>query len=336
MNLPSSMRAVLLKAYDGKPENIVVDEVPTPKPGPGQVLVKVFASPINPSDLAFLAGMYGFKKQLPTIPGFEGSGTVVDAGAGFLPGLLKGRRVACAAADPKIPGGMWAEYVVTSAQMCVPLSKRTSFEQGAMMLVNPMSAYAMISIAREGHHRAIVQTAAASALGRMIVRLGRKHGLPVINVVRRPEQVQILREIGAVHILDSSATNFDQDLLELCRRTEATIGLDAVAGDLTARIMRAQPKGSRMLVYGALSMKATEVDPGLVIFEGKKLEGFWVSGWLARKNLLSRVKVARDVQNMLGNELKSEVQGKVPIANAAEALRQYMTNMTGGKVLLTP
>jgi NADPH:quinone reductase-like Zn-dependent oxidoreductase len=100
--------------------------------------------------------------------------------------------------------------------------------------------------------------------------------------------------------------------------------------------MRAQPKGSRMLVYGALSMKATEIDPGLLIFEGKKLEGFWVSGWLAKKNLLSRVKVAREVQSMLGNELKSEVQGKVPIANAAEALHQYMTNMTAGKVLLTP
>jgi NADPH:quinone reductase-like Zn-dependent oxidoreductase len=108
------MRAVQLRAYDGNPESVAVVELPVPRPGPGQVLIRVAASPINPSDLMFIRGLYGFKKPLPATPGFEGSGTVVEAGSGMMPRFLKGRRVACAAADPNIAGGMWAEYVVTS------------------------------------------------------------------------------------------------------------------------------------------------------------------------------------------------------------------------------
>ena len=123
MAIPGSMRAVQLRAYDGKPESIAVVEMPVPRPGPGEVLVRVVASPINPSDLMFIQGLYGFKKPFPAVPGFEGSGTVVQAGTGMVPRFLNGRRVACVAADSKVPGGMWAEYVVTSAQFCMPLRK---------------------------------------------------------------------------------------------------------------------------------------------------------------------------------------------------------------------
>jgi NADPH2:quinone reductase len=161
-SIPATMRAVQLRAYDGNPESVAVVELPVPRPGPGQVLIRVAASPINPSDLMFIRGLYGFKKPLPAVPGFEGSGTVVEAGGGMMPRFLKGRRVACAAADPNIAGGMWAEYLVTSAQLCVPLSKQVDMEQGATMLVNPLTAWALMEEARLGRHRAVVQTAAAS------------------------------------------------------------------------------------------------------------------------------------------------------------------------------
>src|SRR6516225_233860 len=209
-SLPATMRAVQLRDYEGKPGSLTVAEVPVPRPGPGEVLVKVFASPVNPSDLMFITGNYGFKKPLPATPGFEGSGTVVECGSGIMARFMKGRRVACAAADPKSTGGMWAEYIVTSAQFCVPLSKRVDLEQGATMLVNPLTAWAMVEEARRGGHRAIVQTAAASALGRMVVRLGQKFGLPVINVVRRAEQVALLRGMGAEHVLNSCDSGFDE------------------------------------------------------------------------------------------------------------------------------
>ncbi len=336
-DIPKTMRAVQLTNYDGRPESITfTDNLPVPQPGPGQVLVRVAASPINPSDLAFLMGMYGFKKPLPCVPGFEGSGTVVASGPGPMARFLKGKRVACTVADARIPGGMWAEYVVTSAAMCIPLSKMISAEQGAMMLVNPISAWAMVDEARKAEHKAIVQTAAASALGKMIVRLGKRFSLPVISIVRREEQAHALKQIGAEYVLDSSTEDFDAKLKDVCHQFSATYGIDAVAGELTGRVMRAQPKGSRMFVYGGLSLKASEVDPGSLIFEGKVLAGFWVSAWLARKSIVEKMRIAKRIQSLLTTDLKSDVQAKLPLQEAASAIERYMKHMSAGKVLIVP
>lgn len=330
------MRAVQLRAYDGRPESVTVVELPVPRPGPGQVLIRVAASPINPSDLMFIRGLYGFKKPLPAIPGFEGSGTVVGAGSGTMPRFLKGRRVACAAADPNIAGGMWAEYLVTSAQLCVPLSKQVDMEQGATMLVNPLTAWALMEEARLGRHPAVVQTAAASALSRMVVRLGQKFSIPTINVVRRADQVELLRKMGAEHVLNSSDPGFDAGLGDLCHRLGASIGFDAVAGEMSARVLRGQPRGSRLLVYGALSLEASQIDPASLIFEGKRVEGFWLSAWLRQRNMLSQLRVTRHVQQMLAGDLKTEIQARLPLEEAARGLEQYASNMTGGKILLLP
>lgn len=328
------MLAVQITAYDSKPESISVVEMPVPRPGPGEVLVKVFASPVNPSDLMFLQGLYGFKKPLPAVPGFEGSGMVVETGPGMLGRFLKGKRVACAAADAKIAGGMWAEYVVTSAHLCIPLRKEVDLEQGAVMLINPLTAWALIGQARRGGHKAVVQTAAASALGRMIVRLGQRFSIPVINVVRRAEQVELLRRIGAEHVVNSSDAGFESSLRDLCHRLGATIGFDAVAGEMSAKVLRAQPPGSCLRVYGGLSLAACQADPSSLIFEGKRLQGFWLSAWLRSKSLLGQLRVARDVQKLLSSDLKTEFQARVPLKDAAHGLRQYAANMTAGKVLL--
>ncbi len=328
------MRAVQLRAYDGKPESIALTRVPVPRPGPGEVLVQVFASPINPSDLMFIRGLYGFKKPLPAIPGFEGSGCVVEAGPGVMPRLLKGRRVACAAADPKVPGGIWAEYVTIPAQFCMPLRRDVDLEQGAALLVNPITAWALMHEARRGAHRAVVQTAAASALGRMIVRLGKRFSIPVINVVRRPAQVELLRGLGAEYVLNSSEPEFDKRLRELCHQLGASIGFDAVAGEMSAILLRAQPRGSRLLVYGALSLQASQADPASLIFDGKRLEGFWLSAWLRSKTLLGQLALAREIQKLLPSDLKTEFRVKLPLQEAPHALQQYAANMTAGKVLL--
>ncbi len=335
-DIPSTMRAVQLAAYDGGPESLSVVEMPVPRPGPGEVLVRVFASPINPSDLAFLRGMYGFKKPLPTVPGFEGSGTVVDAGSGMMACFMKGRRVACAAADAKVAGGMWAEYVVTSAQFCMPLRKHVELEQGATLLVNPLTAWALMDEARRGGHKAVVQTAAASALGKMVIRLGQKFSLPVINIVRRAEQVEALRAIGAVHVLNSSDSGFDAALHALCHNLDATIAFDAVSGDMSARVLAALAQRARLIVYGALSLEAVHADPASLVFESKHVEGFWLSQWLRSRSLVGQLRVAGQVQALLSGELKTDIQARFPLEQASKALEQYMGNMSGGKVLLVP
>jgi NADPH:quinone reductase-like Zn-dependent oxidoreductase len=330
------MRAVQLRDYDGKPESISIATIPVPRPAAGEVLVRMAAAPINPSDVAFINGMYGVKKALPAIPGFEGSGTVVAAGGGMMARFLMGKRVACHASSPNVAGGTWAEYLAVPASFCVPLRKQVDIEQAATMLVNPLTAWALVDEARRGGHNAIVQTAAASALGRMIWRLGRKSSIPVINVVRRAEQVELLRGMGAEHVLNSSDPDFDQKLRELCQKLDATLGLDAVAGELSARVLQAQPRGSCFVVYGGLSLSPCQIDPRSLIFEGKRVEGFWLTGWMRQRNLVSQVRVARAVQKLLAGELKTEFQARFPLEKAAQALRQYATNMTAGKILLVP
>src|SRR5215469_5383987 len=336
MATTSTMRAAQIRAYDGKPESVALVELPVARPGPGQVLVHVAASPINPSDQMFLRGLYGFKKPLPAVRGFEGSGTVEETGSGFMARFLKGRRVACAAVDPRSSQGMWAEYVVTSAQSCMPLSDHVTMEQGAMMLVNPLTARALVDVARRGRHKAIVQIAAASALGKMVVRLGRKFSIPVINVVRRSEQVEILRALGAEHVLSSSHGAFDSNLRKLCQDLGATISFDAVSGEMSGRVLRAQPDGSELIVYRALSLEANQIDPASLIFEGKRVRGFWLSGWLRHRSMLGQLKLGRQVQSLLADDLKTEVEARLPLEKVASALEQYAANMTLGKVLLVP
>ena len=332
--IPATMKALELRASDGRPESLVLVERPVPRPGRNQVLVRIGASPVNPSDLMFLRGLYGQKKKLPIVPGFEGSGEVIAAGAGWQARLMVGRRVACAA--PFDGDGTWAEYMVTSASLCIPLRRQTSIEQGATLIVNPMTAWALLGIARQGRHRAVIQTAAASALGQMIVRLAARRNLPLVNIVRRREQVELLRQHGARHVIDSSEPDFAKRLRELCRELNVTIAFDAVAGEMTLQLMQAMPKGGRVMVYGALSEQACTVHPGSLIFEGKKLEGFWLSEWLKSRNLVSKLLTATSVQKLLATDLHTEVRARLPLEAAVSGLEQYKNHMTGGKILIVP
>ena len=146
--------------YVGDPavNNLRVATKTTPRPGPGEVLVRIAAAPCNPSDITFMQGLYGVRKALPAVPGWEGAGTVVASGGGIHANRLKGRRVACGGqADSD---GTWAEYYLAPAKSCVPLRKSLSFEQGAGLIVNPLTAWALFGKAKQGRHPGIVQTAA--------------------------------------------------------------------------------------------------------------------------------------------------------------------------------
>lgn len=333
-SVPDQMQAVVLHSYGEGWDTIAVDHQPVPRPGAGEVLIRVAAAPINPSDLAFMRGLYAFKKPLPVALGLEGSGTVVAAGSGVLARRLQGKRVACAASETG--GGTWAAYLVAPARNCLILPAAVSDEQGAMALVNPLTAWALVDIARKRRARALVQTAAAGALGHMIARLCLRVGLEAVHIVRRPEQVRALQEAGALHVLDSSAPTFDRMLADLCQHLGATLAFDAVAGEMTGRLLAAMPSGSQILVYGALSWEACTLDPGAIIFGGKAVTGFYLPHWLSHKGLPSLVWLQRRVMPLLTGDLHSEIQARFPLADAREALQTYESGMTRGKVLFTP
>ena len=317
------MKAIVLEEAGGAP---VVTDLPIPNPEPGEVLVKMFASPINPSDLTFLEGGYGIQKKYPVVPGFEGSGTVVEAGKGFLPKLWKGKNVACAA-SPKL-NGCWAEYMVTPASMCVPISKNISLDQASMMFVNPMTALAFFDIAGKlaktsKEKRAIINTAAASALGRMIIKLGKMYKVPVISIVRREEQVEILEAEGAEHVINSSTDFFQKELNILSNKLNATIIFDAVGGSMVQEILNAVPKNSDLFIYGRLSQEACEIELGNLIFTGNRIHGFWLTNYLKNKSFLQSVLTTRKIQSLIGNELSTTVQKEFKIEQISEALKTY-------------
>jgi NADPH:quinone reductase len=325
---PESMQAVQLDKYGGA---LKVVQIPVPKPGPQEVLIRMAASPINPSDLGFLRGGYS-EKPLPVVPGIEGSGTVVVAGPGLLPRFLMGKRVACTASTKS--NGTWAEYMVTSASLCVPLHKNISLEQGAMLFVNPLTALAFFEIIKKGKHAAVVNTAAASQLGRMIVRLGLKHGVPVINIVRRKEQADLLYALGAKHVLNSSDADFDQKLRTLTHQLKATLILDAVAGEFTQQLINAAPHGSLILIYSYLSWEPARINPNTLWFDERRIEGFHLVTWARKKSFLQILRTTQQVQNLANTDLKTTIYKRFPLSAIEEALGLYEKNMTAGKILL--
>lgn len=333
-NIPSKMRAIVLTHIGAVPG---IAEIDVPKPGPGEVLVKMYATPINPSDLAFLAGTYGIKKPFPVVPGFEGSGVVVDAGTGILPKLWLGKKVACAASAEY--NGCWAEFMVTKAGMCVPLSKNVSLDQASMMFVNPMTALAFFDVYNKlpnpsKKQRGIINTAAASALGRMIIKLGKLNAVPVISVVRREEQVEMLKAEGAENVVNSSSPDFENELKEMAHRLNATVIFDAVCGKLTQQLLDASPKGSKLFIYGKLSKDECEIKPGDLIFTGNQIHGFWLTNWLKEKNLLQTIQNTRKIQSLLGKELGTNIYKTFIPEHIEEAVETYQENMSKGKVLI--
>jgi len=334
IQVPDEMTAVVLDSFSG-PEALRVEQRPVPKPGKDEVLVKVAASPINPSDLAFLDGEYGFKNPPPVVPGGEGSGTVVAVGPGPMGRYFLGKRVACL--NQGKGSGMWAEYVVTSVKGgALPLAKAVSLEQGAMSIINPLTATAFLEIAKKGGHKNIVLTAAASSLGQMVNRLSRSEGVQVINVVRREAQVDLLKGQGATVVLNSSEADFDQQLHNACHRAAAHLAFDAVAGSMTRQLLDALPEQSKVTVYSCLSYEAPQVGPDHLIFEDKAVNGFWLGPWINKMNLLQILMLWRRAQKLMATELKTKIRTQYPFQEAKKAVQEYLGQMTGGKILLRP
>ncbi len=329
-SIPSTMKAVQQDEPNG---NLTLREIPVPRPRTGQVLIRMAAAPINPSDLGSLSGLsYSGERKYPFTPGLEGSGTVVETGNGLMPRLLKGRRVACIA--PFTGNGTWAEYIVTSAQMCIPLNKRVSLEQGAMLLVNPLTALAMFEIIKRGKHRAMVSTAAASALGGMLLQLGKRYNIPIIHVVRRDAQVDLVRERGGEHILNSSETDFAEQLRKITHKLGATLLLDAIGGGMTQQLADAAPFGSTILLYSGLSRENCLINPLTALVDNLHFDGWFLSNWMGEKNLFQVLQLTRQVQSKVATDLRSSIHKRLPLSAAQQALGTYINNMSAGKMLL--
>ena len=334
------MLAVRLNAYHEDISDAIhslnIVELPVPRPQRGQVLVRIEAAPCNPSDLLLLQGKYGVLKSLPTVPGWEGAGRVVASGGGLLAGWLNNRRVACGVQTDR--DGTWAEYLLANATDCIPLKRQMEIEKAASLIVNPLTAVGLLDTARRSGHRAAVHTAGASQLGRMLIDLAARANYPIICVVRREEQVQLLKSLGAQLVLDSSDPNFVEQLTKACQQVNATAAFEAVAGDMTGTLLNVMPHGACVYVYGALSEEpCSNIDPIDLIFREKTITGFYLGVWLSRRGPLGTLRAANRVQRMLiDGAFGTEVQRRVDLDEVVDGLAQYVESMTSGKVLVVP
>ena len=203
-----------------------------------------------------------------------------------------------------------------------------------MLIINPLTSLAFFEIAKQGKHAAMVNNAAAGALGQMILRLGQSYHLPIIHIMRRKEQVELLRSMGAQYILNSTDTNFIEHLRQLSHELKATLILDPIGGEQTWQLLDATPSGSTVLVYGSLSGIRNNTASQGYNDPTKNVMGFFMPDWLATKNVLQVVGYLTQVQRLAKKELQTKVQNRFSLAQVQEALELYQTNPTAGKVLL--
>jgi NADPH:quinone reductase-like Zn-dependent oxidoreductase len=354
---------------------ISLHRVPTRDPSADEVMVRVEAAPINPSDLGLLVGAADMatakasgSKDAPVITakvpeaamkgmagrldesmpvGNEGAGVVVKTGSSDAAKALLGKTVAM------IGGAMYAQYRTVRVQDCLVLPAGTTPAEGASCFVNPLTALGMVETMRREDHKALVHTAAASNLGQMLNKICLKDGVSLVNIVRSPEQADILRKIGAKHICDSSAPTFMDDLTQALVETGATLAFDAIGGgklagqiltcmeiaaNKTAKVYSRYGSSvyKQVYIYGGLDTRPIELNRAFGMMWG-------VGGWLlfpflqkigAADGMKLRQRVAAELKTTFASHYSQVVslQEALQLSNVAA----YAKRATGEKFLINP
>ena len=349
--------------------------VPVPSPAANEVLVRVEASPINPSDLALLiagadmttakvsgtperpivtaslgAGVLGglsarVDKSLPV--GNEGAGTVVAAGPSSAAQALLGKTVGIAG------GAMYTQYRLVDAAACLVLPEGATAKDGASSFVNPLTALGMLETMRREGHSGLVHTAAASNLGQMLVKLCIKDEVPLVNIVRKPDQEELLRSLGAIYVCNSASPSFTTELVEALKATSATLAFDATGGDtLASQILNGMEEAANSTAaeysrYGSTVHKQVYIygglDTGPTILTRNFGMAWGVGGWLLTPFLQSagaatigrlRARVAAELTTTFASTYTQEVSLAGMLS--PDAFNVYVKRATGEKFLVTP
>ena len=350
-------------------------EVDIPKPGPNEVLIRLGASPVNPSDLGMLFGPADLSTikgsgtkdrpvltaQLPpgaqkalanrvdkSMPvGSEGAGVVIDAGSSPAAQALKGKTVAA------LGGAMYAQYRVVHVDGTLELPAGATDAQGASSFVNPLTVLGMVETLHREGHKALAHTAAASQLGQMLVRVCQADGIELVNIVRKEEQVKLLKDLGAKHIVDSSRPSFSQDLEDAFAKAGVTLAFDATGGgklpnQLLSAMERALTRDTKEFSrYGSDTHKQVYLYGGLDTAPTELLRNYgmaWgVGGWLVM-SCMSKIgkEAAGKLKERVGRELTTtfatQYAKELTLQQLLdpEEVKTYAQRTTGGKVLVRP
>jgi NADPH:quinone reductase-like Zn-dependent oxidoreductase len=321
-----------IKFYEfGNPAEVLrVEDAPQPQPGAGQVLVRLRARSINPSDLLTVRGLYGSLPKLPATPGLEGMGEVIAVGDG-VKHLLPGQRVI-----PLGVQGTWQDYLLAPSAQLIPVPDGISDATAAQFVVNPLTAWIMTveELALEPGEW-LLQTAAGSTLGRILLQIAALRGFKTINVVRRREQVNELKSLGADEVICTDDEDIAERVKEITGNAGLTKAIDAVGGQTGAAVMNCLGRGGVMLIYGLLSMEPMPIDGGRMIFSTTTIRGFWLSEWLrSAAPERQQAVTAGMLRAMASNEIVPPVEAEYSLADVLAAVEHAERPGRRGKVLL--
>jgi NADPH:quinone reductase len=368
------MKAIRFEQYGDPTRVLAVRDYPIPEPGDEEVRVRILASPVNPSDLLFVRGLYaGVQPSFPSPAGFEGVGRV-DALGPHVQGLVRGQRVVVLNSER---GGNWAEYTVLPARRLIPVPDDLSDEQAASFFINPASAIAMLRhVLAIPRGEWLLQSAAGSELGRMIIKLARHDGIRTINVVRRRASVAELQQLGADAVIVSTEGSIDEQVRAIVgsqfqapqagRERKAPLAaptrevshsnperssgyapehqgvkyaIDPVMGETGTQIYQALSDDGRMLVYGSLTGEAIRVgaDPRFVLTGHRNLEVFWLGFWLQTLDSAGLRNLTGEIVALMREGiLGTSTATPFSLAEISAAVKQAESSGRQGKVLLVP
>jgi NADPH:quinone reductase len=326
------MKAVVFERFGEPSEVLSVRDVPTPEPGPGEVRVRMIASPVNPSDLLVVRGRYGVLPKLPSTPGFEGVGVVDKVGSGLLGWLVKGKRVTVINGA----GGNWAEYVVIPARQARPVAADIPDEQVASFFVNPMTVLAMVRhVLKVPKGAWLLQTAAGSELGRMIIRLAKHDGIKTLNVVRRREAMDELKALGGTSVICSADGPIDAQARAIAGADGVKYALDPVGGDTGTQAFDSLAADGKLVLYGTLSGEPVRIDSRKMIAGKRVVEGFWLGHWMRERSIPQSLRLFAEVARLMrADVLTTRVGASYPLQDVIEAARNAETPGREGKTLL--
>lgn len=333
------MKAIILPNYNS---NLIralvgmrVENKLMPIPSQGELVIKIHASPCNPSDIAFLTGGYNIKKTLPAIPGFEGVGTIEFVGKGVSKDLID-KKVSCFIQNDKC--GTWSEYVISKPEDCIFLKDEMPMEQAACFTVNPFTAYGLFTLAKEGGCKTIIQNAATGQVGKFIRILAKRDGIKVINIVRKQEHVELLKSEGETEVLNSADKNFEESLHLKAKELEADICFDAVGGEQSGQILNAMPANSELILYGGLSgVDLSNINTLGIIFDHKILSGFNLMDWKSELEEGEFENISNHLQDLfIDGILKTDISATYSLDEVVKGIRAYIGNMSAGKILIKP
>jgi NADPH:quinone reductase-like Zn-dependent oxidoreductase len=325
------LRAVQFSSFGLADEVLEVNDIPTPKLRHGQILVRVTHRPINPSDLLFVRGLYGIKPRLPATPGFEGCGVVETIGDGA-EGFTEGQRVVIGGVM-----GTWQEYITAQPRQLIAIPDALSDQVAAQFLINPVTAWVMVTNelgVTEGQW--LLQTAAGSAVGRLVIQISKIKGFQTINLVRRKDQVPDLLEYGATAVISTEDEDAPNQILDATKGQGVNAAIDAVGGWTGAIAARSLRPGGTMLVYGLLAEERTPIDTGDMIFKGSTIRGFWLTQWLQKTPRDEFAETMGTLMDLfVDGKLTLSVDAEYDLAAVKDAVQHAAQGGRKGKILLT-